>query len=176
MFLSVTRQQVRQCPPLGEHLPVSRQYEREYCRHYNVLPYWLGRDYWGHGAYPWAAHATTSKDEGADHESDESHLRSCHEVTGYHVLATDAPAGHVDDVLIYEANWTIPYLEIDTSNWIGGKAVLVPEWTVRNISWHERRIRVGLPRRTIHDSPIYEHADLPSLDERRFSSYYQPAE
>jgi hypothetical protein len=29
LFLSVTRQQARQCPSLGGHLPVSRQYERE---------------------------------------------------------------------------------------------------------------------------------------------------
>ena len=147
-------------------------------RHYRFLRYWLGHKFWGHVAYPWAAAQATmpNDDEKEDRESNQgSHLRSCNEVTGYHVLATDGPVGHVDDFLIDEANWTIRHVEIDTSNWPGGKTALIPQWAVRNVSWPARRIRVDLPERRIRNSPTYEHSKLASVDEHSFSRYYAHA-
>ena len=44
---------------------------------------------------------------------------------GYHILATDGEIGHVDDFLVDDVSWRIRYLMIDTSNWIGGRTVLV---------------------------------------------------
>lgn len=44
--------------------------------------------------------------------------------------------GHVEDVMVDLESWTIRYMVIDTSNWIGGRTVLVsPEWVRR----HEAR-------------------------------------
>src|SRR5947207_2176893 len=43
---------------------------------------------------------------------------------GFHILATDGEIGHVDDFLVNES-WTVQYLVVDTSNWLGGKSVLI---------------------------------------------------
>jgi len=43
---------------------------------------------------------------------------------GFHLVATDGEIGHIDDFLL-DANWTVRYLVVDTSNWIGGRSVLV---------------------------------------------------
>ena len=54
-------------------------------------------------------------------------------VTGFHLHATDGAIGHVDDFLFDEKDWSIRYLVIDTSNWIGGKRVLVSTAVVTGV-------------------------------------------
>ena len=39
--------------------------------------------------------------------------------------ALDGEIGHVSDFLVDEGTWTVRYLVIDTSNWIGGRSVLI---------------------------------------------------
>ena len=56
----------------------------------------------------------------------DSHVRSWREVKGYHIHASDGEIGHVDDLLFDERSWLIRFIEVDTSNWIGGTSVLVP--------------------------------------------------
>ena len=55
-------------------------------------------------------------------------LHKSTKLRGLHVLATDGEVGHVDDVLVDERSWTVRYLVVDTSNWIGGKSVLIGGW------------------------------------------------
>ena len=43
---------------------------------------------------------------------------------GFHIIATDGDAGHVDDFLVDE-RLNIRHLVIDTSNWFGGESVLI---------------------------------------------------
>src|ERR1700687_4500270 len=52
-------------------------------------------------------------------------LHKTSELRGYHILATDGEIGHVEDFLIDEADRTLRYLVVDTSNWLGGRSVLI---------------------------------------------------
>jgi hypothetical protein len=82
-------------------------------------------------------------------------------VSGFHLHATDGPIGHVDDFLFSEKDWTIRYLVVDTSNWIGGKSVLVSSTVITAIDSVNRRIDVSLTREQIKTGPSMETADIP---------------
>jgi hypothetical protein len=82
-------------------------------------------------------------------------------VAGFHVHATDGVVGHVDDFLFDQQDWGIQYLVIDTSNWIGGKSVLVSPRVVTGVDPVKRQINVSMTRQQIEASPSMEAADIP---------------
>jgi hypothetical protein len=107
----------------------------------------------------------------------ESHLRSCADVEGYHIQALDGEIGHIDEFFSDDENWAIRYLMVDTSNWIGGRTVLVsPNWA-RRIDWAQRRVHVDMSREQIKSSPEYQQgmAIDRAYEDRLHSHYRQPA-
>ena len=82
-------------------------------------------------------------------------------VCGFHLHATDGTIGHVDDLLFDESDWTIRYLVVDTSNWIGGKSVLVPAAVVTRVDPAESRVDISLTRAQVKEGPSMEAADVP---------------
>jgi uncharacterized protein YrrD len=178
--LALTREMVKNSPPIDLDKPVSRQYEQEYFRYYGWAYYW-GFDrggIWGGEAYPnilgsraWSDHRHPDK-EGGD-----PHLRSVREVTGYFIQGTDGEIGHVDDFIVDDESWAVRYLVIDTRNWWLDKKVLVaPHWAER-ISWAENNVYLNLPRQMIKHSPEW-HADAPvnrDYETRLYDYYGRPA-
>jgi hypothetical protein len=81
------------------------------------------------------------------------------------VLASDGAIGHVDEFLIDESGWTIRYLVVDTSNWIGGRSVLVSTTALESVDVVERRFHVRLTRDEIARSPSIETADIPLIEQ-----------
>jgi hypothetical protein len=81
-------------------------------------------------------------------------------MAGYHIVAEDGGIGHVDDFLVDEATWTVRYLVVDTSNWIGGRSVLVSAALVTAIDSAARKIRVRLTRSQVERSPSIDTADI----------------
>ena len=81
-------------------------------------------------------------------------------MSGYHLHATDGEIGHVDYFLVDEAGWAVRYLVVDTSNWIGGRSVLISPSVVANIDSPASRINVTLTRDQVKNSPSVENADL----------------
>ena len=75
---------------------------------------------------------------------------------GFHLHATDGEIGHVDEFLFDEQTWTIRYLVVDTSNWIGGKSVLVGTDIVETVDREGGVLRVSDSREDIRLSPAYE--------------------
>ena len=84
------------------------------------------------------------------------HLRSFNEVRGYHIDAIDGAIGHVEDLVLEDADWSLRYLMIDTRNWLPGKKVIIPLRAVRSIEWAERSVHVELAREAIKASPEFE--------------------
>jgi hypothetical protein len=82
-------------------------------------------------------------------------------VKGFHLHASDGPIGHVDDFLVDERDWIVRYLVVDTSNWIGGKTVLVSTAAISGIDPEARRINVSLTREVVQEGPSMEAADIP---------------
>ena len=153
--VNLTCEQVASSPGIDLDKPVSRQHEAEHHKHYGWPHYWNGADVWGSWPTPKAladAPETASKTEIRGASAD-AHLRSTHEVTRYHVKATDGEIGHVEDFLFDDETWEIRYAIVDTKNWWPGKKVLLrPQW-IERVSWTDREIFANMSRETIRKSP-----------------------
>ena len=87
-------------------------------------------------------------------------LHKTSELRGYHIVATDGEIGHVDDFLIDEGGQTVRYLVVDTSNWIGGRSVLISATAVEQIDSPAKKIHVNLRRDAIKAGPSVETAQI----------------
>ena len=90
-------------------------------------------------------------------------LHKASKIHGFHLFATDGEIGHIEDVLINE-DWTVPYLVVDTSNWIGGRSVLIPASAIEGVNSPEKKVRVNLSRDQIKHSPSVETADIELIE------------
>jgi hypothetical protein len=84
-------------------------------------------------------------------------------VQGFHLVATDGEIGHVDD-LLFDENWTVQYLVVDISNWIGGKSVLVKAAAVEKIDSAAKKLWVRRTREEIKNSPTADTADVELIE------------
>ena len=83
----------------------------------------------------------------------ERHLRSADELRGYAVAGADKSIGIVHDLIIDPADWSVPWLSIDTGRWLPGElVVLKPHWAT-GVSWDERSVRFDLTAEQIENSP-----------------------
>jgi uncharacterized protein YrrD len=89
-------------------------------------------------------------------EATDAHLDSVKKTSGYHIHARNGEIGHVDDFLIGQDSWRIRYLLVDTSNWIGGRSVIVSSETVERVDKTDNQIFVAADRDTIANAPALE--------------------
>ena len=152
--VQLTKKQIEDSPSIHTDEPVSRQFESSYNGNFGYPNYWGGPFMWG--GYPYIVRDRTRWGLKAKKEMEwDSHLRSTHEVTGYHLLAIDGEIGHIDDFIIDDETWAIRYLVVATKNWWPGKKVLIsPKW-IDNVSWDSREVKIGLTRETIKAAPEY---------------------
>jgi uncharacterized protein YrrD len=159
LSVDLTKKQIENSPSLDSHKPVSRQFEDDYYGYYGWPTYWSGSSVWGD--YPYIERNRNKWGEftkGA--KAWDRHLRSTHEVTGYHLQALDGELGHIEDFIIDDETWALRYLIINTGNWWPGKKVLVsPHW-IERVSWNESKVFVNLSRDTIKESPEYTEDSL----------------
>jgi sporulation protein YlmC with PRC-barrel domain len=180
MVLTVhsTREQIENSPEVDAHQPISRQYETAYARYYGYPFYWGGAGVWGAESYPAHGHVPTPApgrarvDQVVEYEEPnlaviaaanpgDVHLRSCNDVTGYHIDATDGDIGHVADFLVDDESWTIKYLVVDTSNWwFGNKVLISPTW-VEGVNWGDSKAVVSVSRDAIRNAPPYNPDAVP---------------
>ena len=82
---------------------------------------------------------------------------------GFTFVATDGEIGHVDDFLVDE-NWNVRYLVVDTSNWIGGKSVLISPSKLEKVDSPDKQIRVRMSRSEIERSPSVDSASIELIE------------
>ncbi|MEO9227628.1 MAG: PRC-barrel domain-containing protein [Devosia sp.] len=185
--VKLTRQQVKDSPTVDSERPVSRQNETDLYGHYGWYPYWgyglytggygygsvMGSPFLGSGP---AANSREEKTAQARRDHDDPHLRSVGAVDGYHIHATDGDIGHVEDMLVEEADWSIHYLIVDTKNWWSGQRVLISPRSAREVSWTDRKINLNVDRKTVKSSPVYDASTTIDRDyESTFDTYYRGA-
>lgn len=166
--VALTRDQVERSPRADLQHPLSRLYESEFYTHFGYPPYWEAAPVLDDA--PVAA-PDPSSDPLATSAAD-SQIRSWREVKGFHITATDGEIGHVDDVLVDEQSWLIRFIEVDTSNWIGGTSVLVPRAALGSVSWPDGTISVALTRAQVEHSPRADEAHLTGVLEDELDTYY----
>jgi uncharacterized protein YrrD len=86
-------------------------------------------------------------------------LDSVKTTSGYHIRARNGEIGHVDDFLIGQDSWRIRYLLVDTSNWIGGRSVIVSSDAVERVDKKDNQIYVAADRDAIRNAPELESID-----------------
>jgi PRC-barrel domain len=156
--VELTREQVKDSPPIDTEKPVSRQHELDYRAYFGWPTYSTS----GLGFAPLGAPMTEQLMEQVEAKRDRAveagdpHLRSSRAVTGYHIEARDGEIGHVEDFLVDDETWAIRYIMIDTRDWLPGKHVLLgPEW-VQTIDWASSKVRVDVPRDQIKSAPEFD--------------------
>ena len=92
-------------------------------------------------------------------------LHKLSKLRGFHIHAVDGEIGHVDDFLFDESSWNLRYLVVDTTNWIGGKRVLVSPQVLSKVDTERERIDVSMTKDQIEHSKTIETADI-ALDEK----------
>jgi sporulation protein YlmC with PRC-barrel domain len=92
--------------------------------------------------------------------SSERHLMSATDLNGLHIEATDGEIGHVDDVLVDEDSWNIRYVVLDTSNWIGGRAVVISPRVLKEVDLPDRIVRVEVARDDVKGSPELDSIEV----------------
>ena len=161
--IDLTKQQIEDSPPLDSDKPVSRQFEEGYIEYFGWPVYWSGPYAWGHSPYP-VRDREKRRESTQGEKAWDPHLRSTHDVTGYHIHAADGEIGHVEDFIIDDETWAIRYLIVDTRNWWPGRKVLVsPQW-MECVSWSESEVFVNLSREAVRQSPEYRMESLPTRD------------
>ena len=155
--VNLTMQQVKDSPDIDMDAPVSRQNEGSLFESYGLDPYWGGGLFPLSNAMALPFAAPLAPDEAMQRQDTiaaaatvghDHHLRSAAAVTGYHIHATDGEIGHVADFLVNGSGWAIRYITVDTSNWWGGKNVLLSPQSVRSFQslcarlfWHDSSFR-----------------------------------
>ena len=130
----LTRAEIEASPERDTQKPVSRQFETSIYDYYGWSPYWgtgfymggyglMAAGRWRCGRTPRCG-AVPRTWPGGQRQSAEPHLRSAEAVTSYHIHATDGEIGHLSDILVEEADFSIRYLVVDTSNWWAGHKVV----------------------------------------------------
>jgi sporulation protein YlmC with PRC-barrel domain len=180
--VKLTMQQVKDSPDIGSERPVSRQMETDLYSHYGWYPYWgygLYMGGYGYGSVvgsPFPRSRSASPEEKAaqaQRNRDDPHLRSVAEVDGYHIHATDGEIGHVEDMLVEEADWSVHYLVVDTRNWWPGQKVLISPRSARALRWSDRTIELDVDRNAVKSSPTYDVSTTVDRDyESQFNTHY----
>jgi hypothetical protein len=170
--VDLTKDEIKNSPPLDENAPVSRQYEMEWLRYYGHPYYWDQGSPWGIEQYL-AAKQKYSEKVADIEDPQKTHLRSAKEIQGYAIHALDGDIGHVEDFIVDDSLWLVRYLVVDTRNWLPGRNVLVAPVWIDTVDWQRRSVSVLKSRRQIENSPEY-HPGQPVnlLYETRLYDYY----
>lgn len=184
--IGLTKKQIEDSPSLDSDKPVSRQFETTYYGYYGWPMYWGGPYMWGTSSFPGImpdtgemrqsargvsqhgmgesppalpnSEALPSRDR--DEKTGDAHLRSSHDVIGYHIEADDGEIGHVEDFIIDDETWAIRYFVVDTVNWWPGKKVLIAARWIDRVSWEESKVFVNLTRAAIKQAPEFTDESL----------------
>ncbi len=188
--VKLTKQQVKDSPDVDTEQPVSRQMETDLYSHYRWNPYWgngfymdpygyggvIGSPFSGAGSGG-AARSGEEEAAAAQRGRNDPHLRSVAAVNGYHIHASDGKIGHVADMLVEEADWSIHYMVVDTGKWWPGQKVLISPRSARDVSWIDRTIGLDVNRKAVKSSPAYDASMTLDRDyEDLFNSHYHRAD
>ena len=146
---NLTKDQASDSPDIDTDKPVSLQHRVELDAYYWSIP--LPMDFYGMPDMV----ETPNDGQSGKSEHYEPHLQSTCHVAGYHIEATDCRLGNIANFIVDDENWNIPYLIVDTINWLPSKWALVPTSRVTKINWKQKKVEVGLSSEIIKKGPLY---------------------
>lgn len=152
----LAKSEIEKCPKISDHLPVSRKYEEELIKYFDIVPYWSTAYFGPVGSYypPRPIYGPLKSMEEKDMDTI---LRSFREVVGYRIDALDGKLGQIDDLIIDDEDWQIVYAVVDTSTWLpwSKKVLIAIEW-MDKISYGDREVKIKLKKETIKNAEEYD--------------------
>lgn len=145
--VDLSKEELRASPDVMRDAPVSKQRWEDLHRHFGWSMWW---------AMPGQAlPVPTSKPDRAEAKRN-PHLRSTSALTGCYLRARDGDLGHIEDFCVDTETWTIPWIVIDTRNWLPGRHVQVLPRHVQAIDWEERVVHVDLTKDELLAQPEFD--------------------
>jgi len=173
--VNLSQQDLESCPDLDERTPVSRAYEKSLSEYYGIDDYWPTIYAPPMGITPYFPPRPLRSPSKIVDESDmDTSLRSFKEVKGYHIRATDGKLGHVEDMIVDDADWQVVYLIVDTSNWLPWSKVVILsiDW-LDKISYTNQEVTINLKSEHIKHAPEYDPSHPIEMDyEKVLYEYY----
>ncbi len=182
----LTREQVRSCPELNTHKPISRRQEDKLLAIDGHASGWgaegLLESDMASGVFlptrplptpPMQGPSVWSPGQAPDvprQPSGDAHLRSCSAVSGHHVHATDGDIGHLEGALVDPRSWRIRFFIVNARNWWLGYRVPVAARLVSDIRWGDSKVSVHLSRDAIKGSHVDDESE-PGAAEGDFGIY-----
>ena len=180
--LSLTKEQIRNAPPLDSDAPVSRRYEISFNRYFDWPNYWAGPSIRDPQLYPTLLHRPEELARRGEVQyrfsdrrpEEETQLRSAREVAAYRCLAGTAYIGELDDFLVEEGSWIIRYLVVDARNRLPeGNWRLIPTDLVTGIDWADSSIAMRLTADQLARGPVFDpETEVDRDSERALRDYY----
>lgn len=150
--VTLSKAALKDSPSLEEHQPVSREYESLLYQYFGYGYYWTGPGAWGEYAHPLELVDNYDKAQSLVVE-DNSHLRSCDELTGYAIALSDGRTGHVDDFIIQWPQWSVSHLVVSLNDWLpGGKRVRIDCRHIIRVDWAEQCIELDIAKKELENA------------------------
>lgn len=159
--VSLTKKQIENSPDVDTDKPVFRQHEITLNDFYDWQNYWEDGYYLG-GI--WCVAPILDKKgkiERNKHNTQshyDQHLRSCNNVAGYHIHATDGDIGRVKDFIIDDKTWQVKFIVADMHNWFGGKKVLIVVEKVTEVEWSNSKVFVDITTESIKECNEFDQS------------------
>ena len=174
LAVQLTREQIKDSPPIDTQKPVSRQYEEEYHQYYGWPYYWQGAALWGMSGFP-VLHQRSGPYLGEhrnlmNRKAENGLLRSVQIVSGYRVQSQDAIVGQFTDFLVASGSWAIQSCVVQVGSRLSGKQILVSPTQIDRISWDTSTMHVNVPESIILQAPEFSKLSLDECSDERIAT------
>jgi hypothetical protein len=187
--VNLTKDQIQNSPHIDTDKPISRQQETALFEYYQWPTYWsdVSPIAAGRAGMPSEAYLQATARAKAEEKIEENvakrmmikeqfgdpNLRSTKQLLTFYLQTTDGQLGHVEDFLVDDEHWILPYLVADLRNWLPDKNVLIAAQWIGRVTWTSSEIHVDLSRKIIEDAPAYDPSILVSQAyETKLFDYY----
>lgn len=100
-------------------------------------------------------------------------LRTTSEFEGYAIGASDGVIGHVTDVFVDDADWTVRWLVVETGSWLSSRKVLISPMAVGEPDRRAKTLPVSITREQVRQSPDRDtHKPVSRQHEFDLTGYY----
>lgn len=166
--LALEGKDIEACPDIEKGIPISRAYEAELNKYYNINHYWMVDPAAVEVPVLYPPRPLGIPGKAIDEDDLDTSLRSYNEVEGYHINALDGKLGHIDDIIADDYDWQIVHLIADTSNWLPwSKKVIMPLNFLDEISYAKQEVSISLKKDTIKNAPEYDPGGKLELQEEK---------
>jgi sporulation protein YlmC with PRC-barrel domain len=159
--LNLTIEQIQNSPDIDSNRPIYRQHEK------TLNDYYSWGNYWEDGYYLggiWSVAPVLDKEGLIERNkpdkpaNNDQHLRSCNQVSGYHIHASDGEIGHIKDFIVDDKTSQIKFIVVDTHNWFGGKKVLLDVKKITEVEWNNSKVFVDMTINSVKNSLEFDES------------------